>query len=448
MRTYIFKVNNLHTLEEYRLDKNNEREYITNDRQSITANIANFINRNSEIHIHPLDISIVNKRHDQVFTIVNYRELFEDRRYINIRDIVNRAMKKNPVIIEQQHANIGNTKRKKKKSFKTFIQSAVAGISASLIVAGVSHGITSLIKNDKVYEISTEDYKPSIKVEQFVSDTKYQSERPTMLSANVSYIQNDYINNEISKDPKVVEVITDPEEYTEHGEEFIKFVRPSLEEEISVLIEYFNVRTAQEVLDFMRVFINTMSEYDVTLTEEEMIDTFYDISQVPQDVKVQEFKDTYGLDDTQTDEVMATYVGEAGPSSYIGCFASSTTGLNHTQYQIWIDALNNSRKMEVGSNIYLHTCYIPQFEAYKGKLYTQYLGDRTVEGFNGGLDVFYLFEHYKVVMHNYSEFRSNGTTSFSNIQFNKNGNRYGHKMKAEDRIVSLKPEDEKVLKYS
>lgn len=436
MRTYVFKLNELGTLEEFKLDEKNYRVFISNDRQSITRTIANFINKNSEVHIHPFDLCIVNRKNNETFNIINYRDIFNDRRYINLRDIVKRSLKKNDVYYHDYNANMGNDS-KKKHSIKNTLKRVGAGLAASLIISGAVSGVKSLFKKniDKEIEIKPKPTTIEAHVSNYSFNTvMYETKIASpVLTADAVSIQNDsYV---------------DDEEYVEHPEDFIEFVRPSLEEEITTLMEYFNVSSAEQVLNFVRVFINTMKEYDKILTEEEMIDIFYDMSQVPQDVKINEIKDTYGLTDEQVDEYAATHIGEGG-TSYIDPFASSTTALNHSQYQVWINSLTKSRGMDVQDNIYLHTCYIPQFEAYKGRLYTQSLGDRSIIGYTAALDAIYLCKHYNIVMHNYAEFRSNGTTSFSNIQFTKNGNRFGHKMNPEDRLVDLTNENDKTLKLS
>lgn len=118
-------------------------------------------------------------------------------------------------------------------------------------------------------------------------------------------------------------------------------------------------------------------------------------------------------------------LAEGGAYSYKEAYAITTTILNRTIDIGYINSVNALYGPSAGRSIYYQAIKPGQFQVYDNGSYKKYVDIESYPGYQAIIDCLRAFVlNPSSRMHNYKEFRSNNTTSFSNIMFTPTGNRY------------------------
>ncbi len=138
-----------------------------------------------------------------------------------------------------------------------------------------------------------------------------------------------------------------------------------------------------------------------------------------------ELLSTLNLTYNQFYKTVQGILAEGGAYSYREAFAITTVMLNRTIDTGYINSVNALYGPGAGRSIYYQAIKPGQFQVYDNGSYKKYTDIKSYPGYQAIIDclkAFILDPSNR--MHNYKEFRSNGTTSFSNIMFTPTGNRY------------------------
>lgn len=213
------------------------------------------------------------------------------------------------------------------------------------------------------------------------------------------------------------------------------------------LMEYFNTDSLELVDSFLGEFVRTMREYGSEYTIDDLVNIFFEVSNIPIEEKVTYVKNAFNLDDAKIDATAATLVAEGVGfgGKYIDVYAATTTALNHLQFPIWVTSISNVRGEELGHNLYGHTCYAPQFNAYGSNNYYTFLGNHDLTGYKAVIDALYINSVYGLVLHNYCQFRGAWIDVPNGKIYEVGGNKYLDPQPSANRVMETMQKNNSTL---
>lgn len=240
--------------------------------------------------------------------------------------------------------------------------------------------------------------------------------------SNASYEPNSDLNSLESSTSTVQSVgIATPSNATlnkEVGTEYCQFNAEELSNaEVSalkeVIIKYCQFNEA-DYQTFMQFSLDQIKKSGVENVEEQnVLEYFYHISQVPIEEKIAYILEKYRLTYEEFLFVAAVFMAEGKWESYLDVYAVTDTGKNRCK--------DGAYCIDFGSNIYSQVMGRGQFSVIRdGRVY-QFIGKTDMLAFQAVVDSLYS----SISLHNCLEFRGTSEKNFSGLQFTPRGNRFG-----------------------
>lgn len=165
---------------------------------------------------------------------------------------------------------------------------------------------------------------------------------------------------------------------------------------------------------FMQFSLDQIKKSGVENVEEQnVLEYFYHISQVPIEEKIAYILEKYRLTYEEFLFVAAVFMAEGKWESYLDVYAVTDTGKNRCK--------DGAYCIDFGSNIYSQVMGRGQFSVIRdGRVY-QFIGKTDMLAFQAVVDSLYS----SISLHNCLEFRGTSEKNFSGLQFTPRGNRFG-----------------------
>ena len=409
----------------YTKDDKNLKRLISTDAKDIIKGIKYIASLKTYVRIEEDNIELFSYDESVSITIVDYDKVLVDENHYGIEEAIKSAYKNGYV---RKNSSLSLNKPKRNHNNYTVVKAASLILSAVMMFTATSPRQTrkSNVKYEEEPSYITEMHPKETNVK---SIADYSDEELLDMVLNSESIGNAKEQGELQTE-KVDQIIEEKQAEPEEKNTVT---------EREFLMEYFNVDDISKADDFLSEFIPTMLEYGKTYTLDDMADIFFEVANMPLDSKIQQVKMAFDLDDEKLDAIAATLVAEGvgWGNKYIDVYAATTTALNHLQFPIWVNSISNVRGTELGHNIYGHTCYTSQFNAYMSNNYYTFLGNRDLTGFRAVVDALYINYTYGIVLHNYCQFRGAWIDMPNAKIYESGGNKYIDALKAKDRVMYM-----------
>lgn len=438
MRKFFCKSGN-EQLYVYTYDSADNKKLICVKSEDVIKWIHNFSTFNTFIKVYPKDIEFVCPQKDTSIYIIDYKDILSNKNNKSIQESIDRASL-NGYFVMHNSSLLSNPNRGEKAQIIKI--AAMMLVLSGISLFSVFPGLSSFKKIDDKKEFSNDTLAGVSKVirdftrangsvEELIVESDAGAIKGDTLATYEDNLE-DYIKtpNSLPLDPEKLNDLKDEKRLKQ-----IENVDVDIEREF--LLQYFNIRSYDKLDSFLNEFIETMRGYERDYTKEELIDLFYKVANIPLEEKIECVKESFDLDDEKLDSVAATLVGEGygGGEKYIDVFATTTTAMNHLQYPAWVYDISRERGEELGHNIYGHTCYKYQFNAFDSDLYYRFFGKRDITGFKSVIDTLYLNAVYGLILHDYTQFRGAWIDVPNGKIFEDGGNKYLDKRRPEDRTL-------------
>lgn len=271
--------------------------------------------------------------------------------------------------------------------------------------------------------------------------TNVEPEENTETSDMTESVDESEVSDEFEEAKEKAEESTSEQTMELSNLSFKEAVENSLNEVITTeaKINYILPYYQMNVVDF-NSFVNAVlvesSLSGSSLTREEIISVLYDLSFIPNEVKINTILSNQGMTMGQLDAVASVVMSEAYMSgyNYVDAYAVATTMLNRICSFQW---------GRCGINAYQQAYYPGQFEVVRLRFNLKFIGRWELIGFQATVDCLYMGA--SLPMHGYTSFRSWGRPAAGRVHYVTGGNRYFNPLNAYERMGRYGLTDESQL---